>query len=71
MKTPAEWDRWCDGFQVKHGRAPFWDELVRAIQADSLEQPEPAQMTDAEIEAASVRNRKADPTPDAQGALSL
>ena len=71
MMTPAEWDLWCDAFQAKHGRAPFWDELVLAIQADSRGEPEPAPMTDREIAAASVRNRKPDPAPTAQGALAL
>lgn len=40
MKTPAEWEVWCDEFWKREKRYPYWHELIEAIQADAKEKPE-------------------------------
>jgi hypothetical protein len=36
MKTPAEWEDWCDEQWAKTKQYPTWSELVSAIQTDAL-----------------------------------
>lgn len=36
MKTPVEWETWCDAFWTEHKRYPWWHELVGAIQEDAI-----------------------------------
>lgn len=48
-RTPADWDRWCDDFEIKYGRANVWDELILAVQADARGEPEPAPLTPEEL----------------------
>jgi hypothetical protein len=35
MKTPMEWEQWCDDFFMDEARYPFWHELITAVQADA------------------------------------
>ena len=36
MKTPTEWETWCDEMWFREKRYPFWHELIEAIQADAI-----------------------------------
>lgn len=35
MKTPADWEDWCDAVWHVRGSYPTWHELVNAIQEDA------------------------------------
>jgi hypothetical protein len=39
LKTPAEWEAWCDSVWKKRKHHPTFYELVTAIQADALGKP--------------------------------
>jgi hypothetical protein len=36
MKTPAQWETWCDEFYTREKRYPWWHELITAVQEDAL-----------------------------------
>jgi hypothetical protein len=70
-KPSAFWDEWFNAFEGKHGRTPFFDELVRAIQADARGEEEPAPLTDEGIAALADFYHGPTVPPPAQAELPL
>jgi hypothetical protein len=35
VKTPREWDLWCDAVWQQRGQYPTWHELITAVQQDA------------------------------------
>jgi hypothetical protein len=69
MMTPAEVDRWCDAFWFEVGRTPYWDEIIKAVQADALGLPIPPPMTEEKITAAGEEHVRMKHMPFAATAM--